>query len=179
MTDQPILPADVRLVRLNSHADHRGQLTEIFRNEWHQSPLPVQWLVCEHAANVLRGVHVHGTQWNYLCAAGGELFVGLHDMRPAAAAARWSAVLRLGGAHLQMLVIPPGVAHGVYAPADAIALLGSSDTSDHFRCRWDSPELGLQWPCRTPDLSAADRNAGTYDAARQASLAAASPQAGA
>lgn len=179
MIEQPILPADVRLVPLKSHSDHRGELTEVFRNEWHHSPLPVQWLVCKNAANVLRGVHVHRSQWSYLCLVGGELFVGLHDLRPVAPAARQSTMLRMDSGHLQMLVIPPGVAYGLYAPADSIALLGSSNPPDHLRCRWDSPELRLQWPCGTPDVSAVDRSAGTYDAVRQAFLATASPRAGA
>lgn len=180
--EQPTLPADVRLIQLKSHPDHRGELTEVFRNEWHRSPLPVQWLVCESAANALRGIHAHERHWNYLCALGGELLVGLHDLRPETPAARRSVMLRLGGGHLQMLVIPPGVAHGVYSPADSVALLGSSghdDSPGHHRCRWDSPELGLQWPCTTPDLSAVDRGAGTYGALRQAVLSAGSLRAGA
>lgn len=175
-----VLPAGVRLMRLKTHPDKRGELTEIFRNQWHDSPLPVQWAACRTGANVLRGMHAHAHHWDYLCAVAGQVFVGLHDLRPEEPAARRSAMLRLDSRHLQMLVIPPGVAHGFYSPADAMILVGSSgyyDPSDHHRCRWNSPELALQWPCSAPELSALDRDAGSYARLRAALLAAKAPHA--
>lgn len=171
--DSVVLPPGVRLMRLTTHPDHRGELTEIFRDEWHGSARPVQWVACRSCANALRGVHVHARHWDYLCTVIGETFVGLHDLRPEEQGARQSAIIRLTGSQLQMLTIPPGVAHGFYAPADAVLLLASSgyyDPSDHQRCRWDSPELALAWPCAAPDLSTADRNAGGYAELRAALL---------
>ncbi len=175
MTETIALPADVKLTQLKTHPDHRGELTEIFRNEWHDSPLPMQWTVCRNAANALRGVHVHTHHWDYLCAVGGELFVGLHDLRPEKGTARRSAMLRLDSDCLQMLLIPPGVAHGFYSPVESIILLGASEyfvPADDHRCRWDSPELCLAWPCTAPELSALDRDAGGYADMRAALLAA-------
>ncbi|WP_119304924.1 dTDP-4-dehydrorhamnose 3,5-epimerase family protein [Dongia deserti] len=160
-----ILPADVRLMPLQTHPDARGELTEIFRKEWHGSPSPVQWTACQSAPNALRGIHVYRYRWNYLCVIAGEMFVGLHDLRPEEPTARRSAMLRLNGRQLQMLVIPPGVAHGFYSSADSMFFTGASvydDHSDHQRCRWDAPELGLEWPCTAPELSASDRDAGDY-----------------
>jgi dTDP-4-dehydrorhamnose 3,5-epimerase len=155
-----ILPAGVRLIALTTHSDRRGDLTEIFRNEWCDSPLPVQWLVSRTGPNILRGVHVHMRNWDYVCVIAGEVTVGLHDLRT-----KRSAILHLSAERLQVLVIPPGVAHGFYSPAPSTLLLGAStyyDPSDHPACRWDSPELGLDWPCSAPELSANDRDASSY-----------------
>jgi dTDP-4-dehydrorhamnose 3,5-epimerase len=174
------LPVGARLITLKTHPDLRGDLTEIFRNEWHESPLPVQWIASRCAANALQGMHVHASRWNYLCIVAGEMVVGLHDLRPAEASLRRSAMLRADRSQLQMLVVPPGVAHGFYAPVDAMLLVassGCSDPIDHHRCRWDSPELGLNWPCAAPDLSPVDRDAGSYADGRAALLAAMTPRA--
>lgn len=175
MTESMTLPTDVRLMRLKTHPDHRGELTEIFRNEWHESPLPAQWVACRSEANSLRGVHAHARHWRYLCAIAGEVFVGLHDLRPEEPTARRSAVLHLTSRTLQMLLIPPLVAHGFCSPVESTMLLASSgldDVSCPHRCRWDSPELGLDWPCTAPQLSTLDRAAGGYVEMRGAILAA-------
>src|SRR5215510_8118096 len=112
--EQPVrLPIGVRLMHLTTHADHRGELTEIIRSEWHESPPPVQWTVTRTGPNAMLGVHVHAQSWNYACVVGGELIVGLHDMRSKRPAIP-SSLLRLSGACLAGLVIPPGVAHGFY-----------------------------------------------------------------
>lgn len=170
------LPDDVRLMPLRTHPDERGDFTEFFRNEWHESPAPVQWNVSRTEPNALRGVHVHALHWDYLCVVAGEMVVGLHDLRPDTADLRRSVMLRLDGSRLQMLSIPPGVAHGFYSPQESLHVIGASGyyhPADHRRCRWDSPELGLDWPCAAPDLSPADRDAPSYRELRAAFVAAA------
>ncbi|HKP23725.1 MAG TPA: dTDP-4-dehydrorhamnose 3,5-epimerase family protein [Dongiaceae bacterium] len=158
------LPSGVRLESLTTHSDDRGTLTEVFRNEWHRSPPPVQWIVSRSEPNVMRGVHVHLRNWDYVCAVEGEVIIGLHDMlakRPAVPA----GLVRMSDARLQVLVIPPGIAHGFYSSGPCTLLLGAStyyDPADHLACRWDSHELGLDWPCKAPELSARDRDAEPY-----------------
>lgn len=168
------LPAGVRLMALTTHSDARGNLTEIMRNEWHRSPPPARWNVVRTGPNALRGVHVHRSAWHYACALAGEMWAGLHDLRTERPAAR-SALVRLGGPPLQVIAIPPGVAHGFYAPGDATLLLGVSagNDSDAGACRWDAPELGIGWTCTAPRLSAADHDAGSYARLKSAFRAAA------
>lgn len=169
------LPDGVWLVPLQTHVDHRGDFTEVFRNEWHQSPVPLQWNLSRNESNVLRGVQVHALHWDYLCVVAGEMIIGLHDMRPEDPGARRSAMLRLESARLETLVIPPGVAHGFYSPRKSMHLIGTSayyNPEDHRHCRWDCPELGLDWPCVAPTLSATDRAAPSYVVVRTAFLAA-------
>jgi dTDP-4-dehydrorhamnose 3,5-epimerase len=158
------LPAGVVRHALNTHPDDRGDFTEIFRQHWHDSPPPVQWNMSRNRPNVLRGVHVHAKHWDYLCVTDGEMTVGLHDLREAGAGAQ-SALLRLSGDRLEMLIIPAGVAHGFYSAGRSTYVIGASgyyDPADHRRCRWDCPELGFAWPCDRPALSPADRDAPGY-----------------
>lgn len=162
--EQPTtLPAGVKLMSLKTHSDARGDLTEIMRNEWHSSPPPARWIAVRAAPNTLRGMHVRRRGWSYACVVAGEMWAGLHDLRAEQPPAS-SLMLRLSGARLQAVVIPPGVAHGFYADEDATLVLGASagDDGDDGACRWNAPELGLDWPCTAPRLSAGDRDAGSY-----------------
>lgn len=174
--DRPsILPAGVALRTLRMHPDERGDLTEFFRNEWYETPLPVQWNVSRSNANVLRGMQVHVLHWDYFCVLSGEMVVALHDLRPDSPTSRVSVMLSLTEERLQVLAIPPGVVHGFYAPKRLIHVIGASGyylPSDHRGCRWDSPELALDWPCTAPELSAADRDSTSYSELRSNFLAA-------
>ena len=165
MKPDPIaLLAGTKLIPLTAHADRRGDLTEIFRNEWFESPSPVQWLVTRTEANTLRGVHAHVRHWDYYCLVAGELVVGLHDLRPGSSSGR-TAMLRMTGEQLQLLAVPIGVAHGLYSPSRSTLMVGTSayyDPADHRGCRWNDAELGLEWPCTSPVLSAKDRDAGSF-----------------
>ena len=168
------LPPDCLLRPLKTHADDRGQLTEVFRNEWFGSPLPSQWHVGRTEANGLRGVYVQDAHWSYLCVIMGEMAVGLHDMRPEASHGARSAMLLLSSGRLHVLAVAPGVAYGFYSPARSTYVGGSSaqdPNSSRQRLRWDSPELGLDWPCAAPILLPADRDAPGYAECRSAFLA--------
>ncbi|HET6618606.1 MAG TPA: dTDP-4-dehydrorhamnose 3,5-epimerase family protein [Dongiaceae bacterium] len=159
------LPAGVACRPLKTYPDERGDFTEFFRNEWQGSPLPVQWNISRSRPNVLRGVHVHARHWDYLCVVEGTMTIGLRDMRSDALAARQSATLQLNGDVLEVLAIPPGVAHGFYSISHSTYVIGASsyyDPTDHRRCRWDCPELDIRWPCAEPELSPADRDAPAY-----------------
>jgi len=175
-SDQSVqLPVGVWLRPLTTHPDDRGDFTEFFRNEWYDSPLPVQWNISRSRPNVLRGVHVHVKHWDYYCVVDGETTVGLHDLRADAALRVRSAMVRLGDDRLEVLAIPPGVAHGVYSQHGSTLLIGVSgyyDPADHRRCRWNCPELDLDWRCQAPELSQEDRQAPGYAELRSAFLAA-------
>ncbi|NJM91980.1 MAG: hypothetical protein HC861_04450 [Rhodospirillaceae bacterium] len=137
---------------MTAHADGRGDLTEIFRNEWFESPSPVQWLVTRTQANALRGVHVHARHWDYYCLVAGELVVGLHDLRPGSVSTR-TAMLRMSAERLQLLAVPTGVAHGLYSPTPSTLMVGTStyyDPADHRGCRWNESELDWDGLARRP-----------------------------
>lgn len=160
------LPPGCCLFPLTTRPDARGDLTEVLRAEWFDTPLPTRWQAIRSKPNALRGTYLQCRAWSYVCLLSGGAIIGLHDLRPNAPDARTSALLRLTGGQRQVMVIPPGVAHGLYFPEAALYLIGTGGDAgrEPLRCRWDCPELGLAWPCRTPLQEPADRNAGDYAA---------------
>lgn len=155
---------------LKTHADHRGDLTELFRAEWRLGPAPVQWNFVRSRANVLRGVHAHSRHDDYLIALQNRLLLGLKDLRRDSPTHDLTSLVELAGERLSAIHIPHGVAHGFYFPSDALYIYAVShywDLSDELRCRWDDPELGLSWPTTSPLLSEADRSAGTLSAMKR------------
>src|SRR3970282_2615067 len=75
------LPHGVAWRELETHADQRGDLTELFRAEWQSGPAPVQWNFVRSQANVLRGVHVHPRHDDYLIVLQNRMEIGLKDLR--------------------------------------------------------------------------------------------------
>jgi dTDP-4-dehydrorhamnose 3,5-epimerase len=159
------LPAGVQLRNLTVHADERGALAEVYREQWGVGERPVQWNTVRSRANVLRGVHVHPAHADYLLVADGRMLLGLHDIRADSPTRGLGMLLELDGARLQTVYVPPGVAHGFYFSVPTLyfyALSHPWDLADELGCRWDDPGLGLVWPTREPVLSARDRTAGSY-----------------
>ncbi len=170
------LPEGVVVRTLDVHADARGALAEIYRHEWGLGDAAVQWNLVRTAARTLRGVHVHPRHADYLTVASGVLRLGLHDVRPGSATRGMSAMVELGGDQPRLAYVPPGVAHGFYFPAVATYVYGLSrgwSMAEEIGCRWDAPELGLEFGAADPLLSPRDAAAGGYDA-MVASFAAAS-----
>lgn len=171
------LPDGVRLLPLSGHRDHRGILAEIFRAAWigNDAGPFLQWNAVASEPGVLRGVHVHARHTDYLVVLAGEALIGLHDMRPHSSTAGLSRLLPASEAAWQGVVVPPGVAHGIFFRARSLLLYGFDsywDPADDIGCHWADPELGLDWPAATPTLSERDATAGDY-ASLKAALAAA------
>jgi dTDP-4-dehydrorhamnose 3,5-epimerase len=161
------LPRGCRLRSLIRHADRRGALTEIFRDAWFDAPRPERWQAVRSSANVLRGVHAFQHSWTYFCLLSGAVQIGLHDLRPDRLAGRHSALVTLSDAEQQVMAIPPGVAHGFYAALPVLYLWAASERARAeapLRCRWDCPELGIDWPCDRPAQEPDDEMAGNYAA---------------
>ena len=170
-----VLPAGVSCLGLVPHADDRGVFTEVFRTSWDLDVVPAQWNVVSSMTNVLRGVHAHWRHADYLLLVSGTATVGLHDLRSEAPTEGLSASVELSGHSPVALVIPPGVAHGFYFHEPSIHVYAVShewDPEDELGCRWDDPELGIDWPCTAPQLSERDRGLGSLSALRDAVRAA-------
>jgi len=143
--------------------DERGEIVEVFRAQWLPQFEPVQWNVMLSGRNVLRGVRCHIRHTDLLMMASGTLTLGLVDLRSGSSSEGVSEVLELKPT-ADVVVIPPGVAHGLYFPEQGTLVQAVTHTwsiDDEFGCRWDDPNLGLDWQCHDPVLSEGDRNAGT------------------
>lgn len=164
------LPAGMQVRELSRHVDARGSFMELFRYEWELGCEARQWNVVDSRAGVLRGVHVHVTHWDYLTVVSGTLLLGLHDLRTDSETVGLSCFLRLEGDSPRAVSIPPGVCHGFYYPRAAVHIYAVSEywnPADELGCRFDCPELGLDWPEAAPILSDRDRDASGYAAMRR------------
>ncbi len=162
---EAVLPRGVVLRDLEVHADPRGGLAEIYRQEWGLGEPAVQWNLVRTAPASLRGVHVHPRHADYLIVVSGVLRLGLHDVRPGSATFGLSAMVELDGDEPRLACVPPGVAHGFYFPAAATYVYGLSrgwSMAEELGCRWDDPELGFDWGASDPLLSERDAAAGGY-----------------
>src|SRR3990167_4467782 len=105
----------IEIKDLQMNGDQRGSVTEILRvNELNGRDI-VQVNVSVAKPNVLRGVHVHNVQWDYIVVTSGKMFVVLVDLRPGSPTIMQVNTLKLYSEKLQALIIPPGVAHGFYS----------------------------------------------------------------
>jgi dTDP-4-dehydrorhamnose 3,5-epimerase len=145
----------VLLSALDPIPDLRGSLCEIHRDGWGLAPRPVQWDFITTRARVLRGLHVHRLRYDYLIVVQGSATYGLADLRRGSPSFRRSMVLRSSGEQPEVVIVPPGVAHGIYAHESMLYLYGLSsayDGGDQSGCRFDDPALGIEWPDRNPIL---------------------------
>jgi dTDP-4-dehydrorhamnose 3,5-epimerase len=166
-----VLPDGVTLRPLVPHADERGVFTELFRTSWGVGVEPVQWNAVRSGENVLRGIHAHARHSDYLTVPFGRAVVGLHDLRAASPTAGMPAIVELSGDAPSGLSIPPGVAHGFYFLEPSLHVYAVShewDPDDELGCRWDDPDLGVEWPCRDPLLSVRDASLGSLSELAQA-----------
>ncbi len=116
---------------------------------------PLQWDFINTRARVLRGVHVHRLRHDYIVVVGGRATIGLADLRRTGPSFRRGMTLRADGETPQVLIIPPGVAHGIYAHGSVTYLYGLSayyDGVDQAGCRFDDPDLDIDWPSPAPIL---------------------------
>ena len=156
------LPHGVRLAPLTMHADHRGEFTELFREEWPTGVRPIQWNVVSTEAGVLRGTHVHIRHDDYLVLVQGQASIGLRDLRRGSPSEGLAVVVPVCGDRMAALSIPHGVLHGFYFHVPSVHVYAVSeyfDPADELGCHWADPALELNWPVTDPLLSARDAQA--------------------
>lgn len=157
------LPAGAFLTKLETHPDHRGSLTEIYRVGWMgQDISPAQWNFTVSEARVLRGVHLHLVHTDYLVVAEGRADIGLRDVRRGSPTEGLATLVEMKGEEPSALTIPPGVIHGLHFHERSIVLYGLSeewDLADDLACRWDDPDVGIPWGVSSPTISERDARA--------------------
>lgn len=97
--------------------------------------------------------------------AAGRMLLGLKDLRPGSPTHGLAAQIVLDAASPVGVTIPTGVGHAFYFPVPSVLIYSVSEywsTDDELGCRWDDPDLGLDWPTTAPLLSPRDTTAGSY-----------------
>jgi dTDP-4-dehydrorhamnose 3,5-epimerase len=132
--------------------DH-GVITEMFRPEWDPSGLPV---VQVYQSRLFPGAigawSCHAHTVDRLFVSDGQLKIVLYDAREGSATRGTLLELHSGTARPALLVVPPGVWHGVQnlGPTDAILVncptaAYNYEDPDHYRLPYDSPEIPYRW----------------------------------
>jgi dTDP-4-dehydrorhamnose 3,5-epimerase len=149
---------------LTMHGDARGSVVELYGADWDAGIQPLQWHVLVSNAGSLRGMHLHMRHLDYKVVARGRLALMLMDLRAGSPTDGVAECHELSGESQTSVLIPPGVAHGVYSHDDTLTMVASSalyDPADEFEFAWDDPALGVPWPGRPVMLSERDRTAGS------------------
>lgn len=155
---------DVRITPLKRHEDDRGALTEIFRANWPTGTDPVQWNMVRSQPGTMRGFHVHATHTDYLLIAEGAMFLGMRDLRKGSPTAGMVDTLTITAEEPFAVTLPTGIGHGFCFVQPSMHIYAVShywDMADEFACRFDDPEIGIDWPVASPLLSPRDDAAGT------------------
>ncbi len=154
------LECGVKIYTLETHRDERGSLTEVFRNSWCHEQHFLQWNYFTNEANVLRGVHVHPVHTDYLIILTGSIMVGLLDLRKQSPTYFKSYLIELSSEPRQAIIIPNGIAHGLYSKGLSSYIIGIDQywgTEDDLGCHWQSTKNHIPWPFEKPILSSRDQ----------------------
>ena len=122
----------------------------------------VQSNLSQSAKAVLRGLHYQwpNPQGKLVSVLEGEVYdVAVDIRRGSPHYGRWTAAI-LSADNRRQFWIPPGFAHGFVALGESalVSYLCTTayDTKADASLAWDDPELAIDWPVATPQLSAKD-----------------------
>lgn len=128
---------------------NNGCLTEIWRSDWGLDRKPVAQIfqrVLDPGA--VSAWHAHKLTTDRLFCAAGRILVVLYDCRPGSPSKGTVAELRMGNERPSLVVVPPGVWHGIRnigsAPAtliNAVDLAYDYVDPDHYRIAIDDDQI--------------------------------------
>ncbi len=126
-----------------------GYMTEIFRNDWSVIGIDVKqinWVTLN--PDGITDWHCHAKQTDHLIGVGGNIKLALWDGRPGSKTHGATEIIRIGAARPVMVIVPPGVWHGLRnesgAPAGYINVIDELyiyDDPDNFRLPSNSLEI--------------------------------------
>jgi dTDP-4-dehydrorhamnose 3,5-epimerase len=160
---------DVKIIEPNFFGDARGFFYESYNEREIRDTLGIyeSFVQDNHSRsqkNVLRGLHYQliNPQGKLVRVVIGEVFDVVVDLRKNSPTfKKWEGVV-LSERNKRMLWVPKGFAHGFLVLSESADFLYK--TTDYYhkeseRClRYDDPELGIQWPTKTPLLSEKDKS---------------------
>lgn len=167
----------VKSIRSNAYADERGSFSRWFCMQTLASLLDGQQIrQINHSVNLRAGT-VRGMHFQYPPAAEYKLVRCIRgkvqdvvlDLRSNSATFGQHFSLELSAENQQMVLIPPGCAHGFQALVDDSQLLylHTQDYQPELESgvRVDDPQFNIQWPMPIQYLSARDQSFTLFSAA--------------
>jgi len=166
----------VMLIEPDVYRDPRGFFLETYNAEKYQQAIPDVFIQDNHslsARNTLRGLHVQSPhqQGKLVRVTQGEVFDVAVDIREGSPAfGQWHGEI-LSAENFLQLYIPPGFAHGFCVLSETAEFLYKCTDTYHPEheqvVAWDDPDIAIDWPLSTPELSARDRQGRTLGELRQ------------
>lgn len=156
----------VSVIEPQVHRDARGFFLEVFHAaKFADIGLDVAFVQDNHSLShegTLRGLHLQtpGEQGKLVRCTEGRVFdVAVDVRRGSPTFAKWFGV-ELSSDNFLELWIPPGFAHG-FCVLSARAQIEYKctalyDPSADFAIAWNDPEIGVEWPVASPQLSPKD-----------------------
>jgi dTDP-4-dehydrorhamnose 3,5-epimerase len=141
--------------------DERGWIGELLRRNWLEEVEFVQWNLVRSVAGTMRGMHWHERHHDLIAPVAGTVLVGLFDLRPGSPTERRADLLEVDASRPAGVVVPPGVAHGLYSREPTTLLYAVSRywaPDDEFGVAFDDPALGLDWPCGRDEVILSERD---------------------
>ena len=142
----------VKIKKLVKHCDDRGYFMEILRDDddllerFGQTSFTVTY------PSIIKAFHWHKKQTDLWFVASGMAQVVLHDMREDSPTFGKTQVIYAGEDHPQLILIPPGVAHGYRVLGTKPVHLFYHTTEsyvaekpDEERVPFDDPAIGFDW----------------------------------
>ena len=142
----------VAVKKLVRHADERGYLMEMLREDDAVFERFGQSYIALNYPGVVRAWHYHREQTDHFVAVKGMVKVALYDAREGSATHGEVQEFFLGDNNPMLLKIPPGVFHGYKTIGTEPSLLVNFPTHtynraqpDEYRVPWDSPDVPYDW----------------------------------
>jgi dTDP-4-dehydrorhamnose 3,5-epimerase len=143
------LPIDgVRVVEIRSVPKRAGFLTEVFRGDWPDAGVVSHVFQVTLAPGAVSAWHAHRDTTDRIFVAAGSITLVLYDGRAGSRTRARLAELQMTIARPQLVVIPPGVWHGLIVtgatPAVVLNLTDlpyAYDAPDHWRLPHDTPAI--------------------------------------
>ncbi len=154
------------LVKPRIFGDARGYFVETWQQERYAAAgINMDFVQDNHSCSrygILRGLHFQKTrpQGKLVSVSLGSVFDVAVDIRPHSPTyGAWYGV-ELTQENQWQLWVPPGLAHGFVVTSDIAhfhyKVTDFYNPTDEGAYRWNSPDLGIQWPVTEPTLSAKD-----------------------
>ena len=161
----------VKIITPVKHGDSRGFFSEVYKQcDWEKAGLPYHFVQDNHSCSsrdTLRGLHLQvlRPRGKLIRVVQGEIWDVAVDVREGSSTyGRWVGET-LSGDNFRQLWIPPGFAHGFCVLSDVAHVEYKCtelyDPADELGIAYDDPSLAIDWPVKTPILSARDQQHGS------------------